>query len=559
MGASQNHYYLHKTNKPRRASLYICHKKFMLKHILSITFALSAITLSAQAPDTIFTRCYGGSLNECNGLTGLNNLGFATLSADMAPDSSVFITTYSSSSDGFVSENNGDEDIWVLKLNPQGDTLWTKVLGGSLTERSGKILALPDGGCVFTGRTFSDDGDFAGAQYGSLNDALVIRLDANGNVVWNKRFGGSQDDLLYAIVPNGTGFIAVGETGSVDGDLDTSLAGYVCGWILSIDANGNPLWSAKTNGIIDNEDYIQSFWNVAKATDGSGWYAIGVTGDFADPNSDDILFTKFDNNGNLVNKTSFGSDNGDGIGGIATLPNGNLIMAGRASATTGGQTYLGGAADAWLVTVNPATGEPVSEKLIGGSDWESFYDVKTNANGEIFALGFTRSTNNFASAPAFGLMDTWLVKLSTQLDTIYTARLGGSDNDVGMALCKNTSALYAVGRTNSTNGAVTGNNGGRDVWVIKYEHAESPVSVNETPTDKLIVYPNPAATTVNIACGKSIINGATIYNAIGQQVAIAKGELNSLMQLNISNLAQGIYTLVVETSAGNFYQKLFIN
>lgn len=531
----------------------------MLKHILSATFAFGVLTLSAQAPDTVFTRCYGGSLNECNGLTGLNNLGFATLSADIGPDSSLFITTYSSSADGFVGENNGDEDIWVLKLNPQGDTLWSKVLGGSLTERSGKIVALPDGGCVLTGRTFSNDGDFTGAQFGSLNDALVIRLDANGNVVWNKRFGGSQDDLLYAIVPNGTGYIAVGETGSVDGDLDTSLAGYVCGWILSLDSNGNPLWSVKTNGIINNEDYIQSFWNVAKATDGSGWYAIGVTGDFADPNSDDILFTKFDNNGNLVNKTTFGSDNGDGIGGIATLPNGNLIMAGRASATTGGQTYLGGAADAWLVTVNTLTGEPVSEKLIGGTDWESFYDVKTNAAGEVFALGFTRSTNNFASATAFGLMDTWLVKLSAQLDTLYTSRLGGSDNDVGMALCKNASALYAVGRTNSTNGMVVGNNGGRDVWVIRYEYAESPVSVNETIAEKLSVYPNPTNGIVNITCGKNLIKEVALYNTTGQQVAIIKEQPTNLTQLNTVNLAQGVYTLVVQTNTGAYYKKLMVN
>ena len=525
--------------------------------IFLISTFLYTITY-AQAPDTTFTRCYGGSLIECNGLTGLNNLGFATLSADIGADSSVFIATSSLSSNGYLNANNGDEDIWVLKLNPQGDTLWTKVLGGSLTERSGKILALPDGGCILTGRTFSNDGDFPGAQFGVLNDALVIRLDANGGLVWKKRFGGTQDDFLHAIAINGSGFIAVGETGSVDGDLDASLAGYTCGWIVSLNANGDLLWSVKTNGVIQNEDYIQSFWNVAKATDGSGWYAIGITGDFADPDSDDILFTKFDNSGTLVNKTAFGSNKGDGIGGIALLPSGNLIMAGRAGNTTGGQTYIGGPADAWLVAVDVTTGLPITQKLIGGTEWEFFYDVKTNTQGEVFALGFTRSTNNFASTFAFGLMDSWLVKLNPQLDTIYTSRLGGSDNDVGMALCKNATAIYAVGRTNSNDGAVSGNNGNRDVWVIKYANAETGVSVTETAANKVIVYPNPTSGVINIVLNNTIQH-VSLYNQTGQLVAAVNGSLTGSAQLDTANLAKGVYMLWVQTPEGLYRQKLFVN
>ncbi|UPT65882.1 MAG: T9SS type A sorting domain-containing protein [Sphingobacteriales bacterium JAD_PAG50586_3] len=530
----------------------------MKKLFVLVTLALTYTSIYAQAPDTVFTRCYGGSLIECNGLTGLNNLGFATLSADIGSDSSVFIVTSSLSSDGYVNKNNGDEDIWVLKLNPQGDTLWTKVFGGSQTERSGKILALPDGGCIITGRTFSNDGDFTNAQFGVLNDAVVIRLDANGSLVWKKRLGGSQDDLLHAIALNGNGFIAVGETGSVDGDLDASLAGYTCGWIVSLNANGDLLWSIKTNGVIQNEDYIQSFWNVAKATDGSGWYAIGITGDFADPDSDDILFTKFDNNGSVVNKTAFGSNKGDGIGGIAVLPSGNLIMAGRASNATGGQTYIGGAADAWLVTVDVTTGLPITQKLIGGTEWESFYDVKTNTLGEVFALGFTRSTNNFASTTAFGLMDSWLVKLTPGLDTVYTSRLGGNDNDVGMALCKNASALYAVGRTNSNNGAVSGNNGTRDVWVIKYAHTETGVSVTEGVTEKVNVYPNPTNGIVNIVLSNTT-QRISLYSQTGQLVATVNGNQTGPTQIDATNLAQGVYMLWVQTAECTYRQKLIVH
>ncbi len=528
----------------------------MNKIILSFSLLVLSLTLCAQAPDTIFARCYGGSQNEANGLTGLNNLGYATLSADLGADSSLYIATYSASTDGFVTENNGDEDIWVIKLNSQGDTLWTKVLGGTLTERVGKILALPDGGCVVVGRTFSNDGDFTGAQFGGLNDAFAVRLNANGGIVWNKRFGGTQDDMLYAVALNGTGFIMVGETGSVDGDLDNSLAGYTCGWIVSVDANGTLLWSKKTNGTVQNADYIQSFWNVAKAADNSGWYAVGVTGDFADPDSDDILFTKFDNNGAVVTKTTFGSNKGDGIGGIAVQPNGNIILAGRAGNATGNQTYLGGPADAWLLSVSPA-GVPIAEKLLGGTDWEIFYDVKIAADGNILAAGFTRSTNNFASTTPYGGMDFWLVKLTATFDTLYTARLGGTANDVAMAICKNASALYLVGRTDSNDGAVTGNNGNRDVWTVKYKYTETPNSIAEIEKPQLIIYPNPAQNYITINGNNSLLQSISIISLTGQQVFVGNYANDKNVMIN-TNFAPGIYTIAIHTNKGLYRQKLFI-
>ena len=528
----------------------------MKKFILSFSLLLLALTANAQAPETIFARCYGGSQNEANGLTGLNNLGFATLSADIGADSALYIATYSASTDGFVTENNGDEDIWILKLNAQGDTLWTKVLGGTLTERIGKILALPDGGCLIVGRTFSNNGDFGGAQFGSLNDAFAVRLNATGGIVWNKRYGGTQDDMLYAVVPNGTGFVMVGETGSVDGDLDNSLVGYTCGWIVSVDANGTLLWSKKTNGTVQNEDYIQSFWNVAQAADNSGWYAVGVTGDFADPDSDDILFTKFDNNGAIVTKTTFGSNKGDGIGGITVLPNGNIIMAGRASNATGNQTYLGGPADAWLLSVSPA-GVPIAEKLLGGTDWETFYDVKTNPAGDIFAAGFTRSTNNFASTTPYGGMDFWLVKLNANFDTLYTARLGGSANDVAMAICKNATALYLVGRTDSNDGAVSNNNGNRDVWVVKYKYTETPTTIVETENPKLSIYPNPTQNYFTVNGNNSLIQSISVYSTTGQQVFAGNYANQAIVAVNAS-FAGGIYTVAIQTNKGVYRQKLFI-
>jgi hypothetical protein len=122
------------------------------------------------------------------------------------------------SNDGDVLGNHGGSDMWVVKLSAQGVLLWQKCLGGSLEEECKSLIKTSDGGFLICGSTFSNNGQVSG-NHGWV-DAWVAKLSASGTIEWQKCFGGSHEDVfLSACQTAGGGYIFAGKTFSYDGDV----------------------------------------------------------------------------------------------------------------------------------------------------------------------------------------------------------------------------------------------------------------------------------------------------------------------------------------------------
>ena len=129
--------------------------------IILLSLITHSATLFAQEIDSTFSKRFGGSGTEVVGLSTLNVQGGGLAQIAVSPDSSIFISSQTTSTNGQVGQNFGNDDVWVVKLNMQGDTLWKRVLGGSEAERSYGLVALADGGCVVAGSTLSRNGIFS--------------------------------------------------------------------------------------------------------------------------------------------------------------------------------------------------------------------------------------------------------------------------------------------------------------------------------------------------------------------------------------------------------------
>lgn len=128
----------------------------------------------------------------------------------------------------FFSEYAGDERFWVLKLDPQGIVIWEKEFGGTDEQNDVNAIApAPDGGFVVAGLKLSHSGE-------AKPQTWVIRLDANGTQVWQQVFDGG---ITYAIVASPDGSYALFGAQPIAGSLDSFL------WGMKIDANGTELWS----------------------------------------------------------------------------------------------------------------------------------------------------------------------------------------------------------------------------------------------------------------------------------------------------------------------------
>jgi len=149
-------------------------------------------------------------------------------------DGGYIVAANSNSNDGDVTSNHGYTDYWIIKLNSVGVIEWEKSLGGSDDDIAHSIQETSDGGYVVAGSSYSINGDVTG-NHGSW-DNWVVQLNSQGNIQWQKSFGGSSEDDAYSIRQTTDGGYGIaGESISSDGDITGNHGNYDC-WILKLNA-----------------------------------------------------------------------------------------------------------------------------------------------------------------------------------------------------------------------------------------------------------------------------------------------------------------------------------
>src|SRR3989304_8818614 len=171
----------------------------------------------------------------------------------------------------------GYEDVYLIKTDANGNTLWTKTFGGTSSDEGYSAQQTTDGGFVITGYTGS---------FGAGNaDVYLIKTDANGNTLWTKTFGRTNSDLGYSVQQTTDGgYVIAGLT-------DSFGAGLYDVYLIKTDGNGDTLWTKIFGGTDIDEGY-----SVQQTTDG-GFVITGYTGSFGAGNAD-VYLIKTDANGN---------------------------------------------------------------------------------------------------------------------------------------------------------------------------------------------------------------------------------------------------------------------
>ena len=243
--------------------------------------------------DIEWEKTYGGSGgDEANSIQQTTDGGY------------IVAGTTGSNNDN-VTTNNGGNDAWILKLTTNGAIEWQKTYGGSNYELINSIKQTTDNGYIAVGTTSSNDGDILNNQ-GNF-DALIIKIAANGNLEWSKTFGGSSLDYLNDIQQTINGeYLFVGGTQSNNGNI-TNNYGNTDWWVIKLQTNGNLQWQ-KTYGGSSN-DYANC---IQKTNDGHYIIAGGTEsndGDITNSHGDsDAWVIKIDNLGNILQQTTVGTN-----------------------------------------------------------------------------------------------------------------------------------------------------------------------------------------------------------------------------------------------------------
>jgi uncharacterized delta-60 repeat protein len=284
----------------------------------------------------------------------------------------------------------GYADIWVLKLDPNGDVQWQKTYGGPDWDTAYSIQQTSDGGYIVAGMTES-----FGAGYA---DIWVLKLDSNGDVQWQKTYGGPGNDGAYSIRQTADGgYIVSGEY--------SFGAGYVDIWVLKLDSNGNVQWQ-KTYGGPDWD----TAYSIQQTSDG-GYIVAGWTASFGAGVSD-LWVLKLDPNGNIQWQKTYGGSANDRAESIQQTTDGGYIVA--------GWTYSFGAGnfDMWVLKLDQ-NGNIQWQKTYGGPYGDVATSIQQTSDGGYIVPGWTASF-------AVGVSDLWVLKLDANGDIVGCNLIGTS-------------------------------------------------------------------------------------------------------------------------------------
>lgn len=315
-------------------------------------------------------------------------------------------------------------DFWIVKTNTNGNLIWEKSFGGNYSEELIDIKETDDHGFILAGTTMSDSsGDVSQVSRG-LKDYWILKTDSLGNIEWEKRFGGNQTELLYCVIQ------------TLDG-------GYVLGGTSLSNASGD-----KTN---DNHNIaVLNF---------------------------DYWIVKTDSSGNKIWDKTIGGDNYDIMQAICELPSGDLLLGGYSkSDISGDKTDISrGEADFWLLRTN-SNGIIMWDKTYGGDNIDWLFSMTLSHDGGIVMAGTSGSTDSSGerTAPKRGGWDYWIVKADTSGNKLWDQAYGGiADEEVGNIIQTKDHGFLISGTSYSPiSGEKTEDNFGIEQgWMVKSDSA----------------------------------------------------------------------------------------
>jgi gliding motility-associated-like protein len=317
---------------------------------------------------------------------------------------------------GVVSGFGGTKDIWILKLNAAGALQWQKRYGGTGLDIANHIHLLDDGTFLLTASSSSNDGNITG-NHGTAGytDGVLMKLDGNGSLQWSKCFGGSKNEELLDIeIINGRTYLA-GYANSTDGDIPPQQKNYDV-WLLALDANGNKIFSKVYGGSQNDVAY-----SMTKGDDGSltlAGYTTSNDGDVSGPKgSQDYWVININpNSGKLNWQKVLGGTDADYANSVITDLDGGYIVAGISYSNNGDVSNPLGEGDYWVIKLS-TTGTVVWKQNIGGNGNDHLRSIIYQSSvKEYFLCGDSDSYGgDFNSGQ--GETDFGIIKLK-QLDTL---------------------------------------------------------------------------------------------------------------------------------------------
>ena len=384
--------------------------------IVAAVFLLSGnIFAQPQPPDTLWSNTFGGYSYEicysvCQTVDGGYFLGGETQSYSSGPyDTNIYVIKTNEQGDllwgislggteddrcysvqqtadtgyilaGYTNSFSESTDFWLVKMNEDGDSLWSKTLGRNNVEVCYSVQQTSDEGYILAGYT-----KIAGAIDA---DFCLIKTNEEGDSLWSRVFGEDSSDVCKSVQQTSDGgYILVGYTCSYG-------AGNCDYWLLKTNEYGDSLWSRTFGGIEDD------VCNSVRQTSDEGYILAGYTKSFGSGEYD-FWIIKTDENGDSVWSKTLGGEGGESCHSVQQTSDEGYILAGLI------YPFPTGWMDFWLVKMN-GDGDSLWSQTFGGNYNDVCNSIQQTSDGGYILAGETWSFG-------WGYNNFWLVKTGVEM------------------------------------------------------------------------------------------------------------------------------------------------
>ncbi len=481
------------------------------------------VSLCFSQPNIEWSKNYGGSSWE------------SVKDMKITSDGNYIVLGFSGSSDGDVGGNNGESDIWLMKIDTLGVLLWSYNYGGSDEESPSAIIETNDGGFIVIGYSESNDGD-VGNNYGG-KDMWIFKVSDMGELLWSQNYGGSGFDSATSIIEDddNNSYWVVGESDSEDGDIGETKGGRDI-WLIKINELGDLIFEKNYGG-----SGYEGEAKILNTSDG-GLILVGISGSLdgdigSNIGGTDLWLVKLSNTGDIEWEKNHGGTSIELNASIVLTENGYVLFGSSFIENgTNGEGYD------FIAIKTDELGSTLWTKNYGGTGNDSFNAAIPTLDGG-FVLTGQVSSNDGDITNYYGSWDTWVLKITNIGDIIWSKNYGGSDSDGSAVVFENEDGSLLVGGASSSDDFdLMMNYGDSDAWIFKLAPFTTSTT-NALIRDNTIfdIYPNPSDGTITIELEDQVGSGMIeLINPLGV-LMLKERFINSSIQIH--DLSSGTYWL----------------
>ena len=375
--------------------------------------------------------------------------------------------------------SKGGFDYWVVKINSKGQKVWDKTFGGKYYDEALSVVASTDGGFLIAGTSNSDiSGDKTEASKGGKEyDFWIVKINNNGQKIWDKTFGGDGYDFAKSIISTSDGgFVIAGtSTSNISGDKSQGNNGREDCWIIKINSSGQKIWD-KTFGGKDAEHINQIITTLDGGFMVSGYVSSANAVMVGNPfGAEKFWLLRINGSGDKVWDKLYYGGSGVGESSIVSTNDGGFIFVGSSDyGIWGDKTEASkGGSDYWVVKIN-GMGEKDWDKTFGGKDEDSANAIISTSNGEFLIGGISTSqSSGDKTESSRGFSDYWIIKIDNQGNKLWDKTLGGNGKEnFHISLVSNSDNSFIIAGTSFSD--MSGdksepctNCGYSDYWLVK--------------------------------------------------------------------------------------------